>query len=489
MSGDTGSDAVGPRGAVDAALWAATTEASRVAAAQTLEALRTREVVQRLAQRYASVSTAHRAGHLFEVMHAHQFNERAMAAGSTLRAVVTEWVPGGSQTAAADLQVIDGGRVLADVQAKLYRSAPASAHELARDHYTGMQRLVAGDRLDAVRGLLDRRLTMSPEGLRFEDYRDTRAHLGARVEVGGVASDPISLAQAHRAADAPLRWANGQVLRATARQVGTAGLTAAALGGLAATASAMAAARAQEVSVTSAVASSCGAIAQSATVAGGTAALGEGVRLAAGAGALPTGLAGGALPLVVAGVAVDVARHGAAFARGELNTTELAARTAEVVGRSSALWAFTALGQTVVPVPVVGALAGAVVGQVAVGLVSRGMQMALAEARAVGAEESRIAALEREVAEGVAWSGLAGEVATALGAERDVQVAETLLPLLHASQLTIAACDWDGALAELSALTAAFGGQPLFCTLAEFDALMADEDLVLVLDPNPPRRG
>lgn len=472
---------------VDAAVWAATTEVSRVAAAQTLESLRTREVVERLAARYAAASNAHRAGHLFEVMHAHTFNRAALGARSPLRAVVTEWAAGGSQTAAADLQVVDGARVLSEVQAKLYQRATATTHELARAHYSGMGRLVAEDRVEAVRSLLDRRLTLNPEGLRFADYADARAHLDGAVSVGGVSSRPVTLGEAHRAAADPVRWADGQVAGSAARQVAGAGLAAAGLAGLAAGVSAAASARAREVSVVQAVTTSCGAAARAAAVAGAGAALGEGVRLAALAGAVPGGLAAGALPLAVARCAVDIARCGVGFARGELSALELATLSADVLGRSSALWAFTAVGQTALPVPVVGGLAGAVVGQVAIGLMTRGLALAVAEARAAGADEARVAALEAEVAEAVALSGVLADAARLLGEEHDAWVASHVVPLLEASTLAVADGDWDGALTELAALTDVFGGQLLFRTQAEFDALMDDESFTLVLDPNPGR--
>lgn len=474
-------------GGVDAAVWAATTQASRVAAAQTLESLRTREVVERLAERYARASTAHRAGHLFEVMHAHSFNAAALRAGSPLRAVVTEWVAGGSQTAAADLQVMDGARVLADVQAKLYDRATGTAYDLARHHYTGMARLVAGDKVRAVRDVLDKRLTLNPSGLGFAGYSDARAHLSGVVSVDGVSSTAVTREAALRAAGDPVSWATRQVAGSAARQVAGAGVTAAALGGLAATVSAVAGARAEEVSVVQAVTSSCGAVASAALVSGAGAALGEGLRVAALAGSAPSALASGALPLAVARCAVDVAQHGVAFARGSLGAAELAKRCGDTLGRSAALWAFAATGQTVLPVPVVGALAGAVVGQVAVGLMSRGLALAVAEARAAGAEEVRVAALEAEVAEAVAWSGLLAEQARGLGAEHSAWAAGHVVPLLEASTLSVADGDWDGALAELAALTAVFGGQPLFRTQAEFDALMDDDGFTLVLDPNPSR--
>ncbi len=84
-------------GAAQAVSWALADEATRGLARQTLEVLRHREVVERLAARYAASSQPHRAGHLFEVMHALSFNRHAAAQDVPVRTVVTEWVAGGSQ--------------------------------------------------------------------------------------------------------------------------------------------------------------------------------------------------------------------------------------------------------------------------------------------------------------------------------------------------------------------------------------------------------
>ncbi len=49
---------------------------------------------------------------------------------------------------------------------------------------------------------------------------------------------------------------------------------------------------------------------------------------------------------------------------------------------------------------------------------------------------------------------------------------------------TLAASDPAWAVVELAEVTRAFGGQPIFTTMDEFDRWMADGDAVLTLDPN-----
>ncbi len=363
---------------------------TRTAAQQSAEALHTHEVAVRLAARYAGVTTAYRAGHLFEVMHAHSFNHHALTTGSALRAAVTEWMPGGSQTAAADLLVLDGAEVAAQVQAKLYESAVATVYAVGHEHYAGMGRLVASDRVGDVGSLLDERLAMNPHSPLLARYRDAAAHLGDRVEVGGVRSRAVSLEQARRAADDPAGWAARQVAASAARQAGSAAVTSAALAAVVEAGRAMATARGDDRGVVQALRASGGTIAAAGARAGSSAALGEGVRLAAMAGLLPRALALGTLPVTMGASVVEVAGHGAALAGGQITVTGLVSASAATIGRSGVVWAFTVAGQTAVPVPVVGGLAGALAGQAVAQALERAVELALVATRGPHAPEEHM---------------------------------------------------------------------------------------------------
>jgi hypothetical protein len=93
-------------------VWAAVHAATRRLAEQTTNALDTRALAARLDARYRNVDLRQRAGHMFELMHAHGFNRDAIKQGSRLRARVTNW--DGAPAAAADLHIVDGARVVAE---------------------------------------------------------------------------------------------------------------------------------------------------------------------------------------------------------------------------------------------------------------------------------------------------------------------------------------------------------------------------------------
>ncbi|MEV7276819.1 hypothetical protein [Streptomyces sp. NPDC093111] len=471
-------------GAADQAAWTVADAATRRLAEATVETLRTRETVERLARRYAGIGNAQRAGHLFEVQHALSFNQNALRAGASVRAVVTEWAEGGSQTAPADLWLVDRGRLVGQAQAKLMDSVPRSAHQLARPDYEGMTRLVAGDRVAAVDSLLERRLTMSPEGVRFADYADAHAHLKDRLKYGTVTSDPIDLADAHRAALDPMRWARGETLRAAGREAATAAGTAAAVGGLVtgalSAAGQLARVRAGETSAAAAALTSAASAAQAAARSGAIAGLGSVIRTASRAGRLPAVLGGGELAFATAGAAFTVAEASVALARGHIDAGEFAARSAEATLRTGLGWACGAVTQTVIPVPVVGALVGGLVGQAAGTLIAQGLQAALVAVRGTDGPGAHL--LERELLTASLTSGLLGSAATALGPA--THASAVVLPGLEAVRERLAGTDPTAALSDLAMLTAAEAGRPAFMTPEEFDAWMTSEDTPLTLTPN-----
>lgn len=482
----------GPRGTrrgrarwTHAAVWAAVEAGTRQLAEQTGETLRTRVLAHRLATVYGRLDLPQRAGHLFELMHASAFNRDAIAKGSGVRAHVTGWT--GSPTAPADIRLNNGGLVVAEAQAKLRCSAAETALDQARERYAGMQRLVASDQIEDVNRHLDKRLTLSADGVRYDEFVDARAHVTDHLHADGVGSTPLTIDEVKRAAEDPKRWADRQVAGAATRQIGTAAASGAAAGGVISgviEAGAQAARmRAGETSVAAAACGAAGAAARGAVSSGALAGLGETLRVAAAAGLLPAGFGVGTLPTAVAGAVHGVAAAGVAFVRGEIEAGELAARSCESTLQTGMVWACGAVGQTVLPVPVVGALVGGLVGQLSAIVIAQGLQAAVAAAHEDGLEEKLIAILEEETRAAVTVAFLMGEAEQELGERRNAYVTATVGPLLD-DALHAVAFGSDDALERLAELTTAFAGLPLFKTIDEFDHWMCERGQLLVLNPN-----
>ncbi|MBT2450989.1 hypothetical protein J7F03_28715 [Streptomyces sp. ISL-43] len=467
------------------AAWAAADAATRRFAAATMETLDTRETVQRLARRYAALANAQRAGYLFEVEHALSFNQAAARAGAGVRAVVSEWMAGGSQTAAADVLLVDGAKTVGQVQAKLMASASGTAHQIRRGHYTGMTRLVAGDKVAAVDSLLQRRLTMNPDGIGFADYADAHAHLGDSIRYGAITSQPVDLADAHRHATDPEKWMRGRVRQAAGREAAAAAATGAAAGAAAeaaiAAAGQLARIRAGETSPAQAALTAAAAAARGAARSGSLAGLASLVRTAGRAGQLPAAFGGGELASATATAALAVAEAGLQLAQGRIDGGEFAARGAEAALHACLTWACGAVAQSVIPVPVVGALVGGLVGQAAGTVIVQGLQAAVVIAR--GTRTTGTLTLEHELLAASLTTGLLATATATLGPR--THTGTTVLPALAPVREHLTGTDPARALSSLAALTAHHAGVPLHLTPAEFDAWMTEpDDLLLVLNPN-----
>ncbi|NIZ91385.1 hypothetical protein [Kineococcus rubinsiae] len=481
--------------------------ATQRAAAQTAEALRIEKIAQQVARRYQNVGVPQRAGHLFEVMHELSFNLDAIAKGSKIRAATTEWVAGGSQSAAADLHLSEGGRLLAAAQAKLMSDDMTAARSIVNGRYEGMQRLIPGDQLEAVKRILTKRLSLNPEGLRFTDYADAEAHVtatlhaedaglrrGFRVRGGDVSSAPVSTTEARKGAMDATSWGKDRVHQAGVHQVKTAmtagAVTGAALAGVVEAAKQTARVRAGETSAAAAAATAAGAAAMGAVRAASVAGLGEAISVAVAAKTLPALLGKGSTPAAMAGAVADIAGAGVAFARGEIDASELAERCCETALQTVLVGVCGALAQTAIPVPVVAGLVGGLVGQTAAILISQGLRAALSAAAPGGlpADESvdadLLALLEDETACAIATAMLLGETERALGDARDAYVSATVGPLLDEALNAITSASPEEALKRLGEATRCFDGQPLFVTVDEFDAWMADPTTSLTMNPN-----
>lgn len=474
-------------GAVEAVSWQLADNATRRLAQQTLEALNTSVVVERLASRYANSDNAHRAGHLFEVMHALTFNQDAIDRGASVRAEVTEWMLGGSQTAASDINLRDGLQVVSAAQAKLYNGVSGTALELSREHYQGMQRLVAGDRLESVQALLDRKVTVQPDGINVERFRDAGANMTDVLRHDDVASAPVTYDDAQAAAQNPAGWLDDEIRSAATRQllvgVATAAGVSAAVSGLISAAQSTAKVRAGEMPVMEAVITACAAAASAAARSAAAAGIAGALQFAGATEHLPLSLGTGQVPFAVGRAAVGVAEAAFAYASGDIDALEFAARSAGVTAETGMVWAFSALGQTVLPVPVVGAMVGGFVGQLIGTQCVKGLQMAIIGARADSPDRRRLSELNAELLIAAALTEEMSELTRHLGEAGGAYVAEVVMPQVDAARHALLLEDADDVVARFAGIVASFGGTPLFSTMAEFDTWMA-RDEALSLDGN-----
>jgi hypothetical protein len=241
--------------------------------------------------------------------------------------------------------------------------------------------------------------------------------------------------------------------------------------------------RAGETSAAAAASTAAGAAAREAVRSGAFSGLAAGTRIAAAKGLVPSPLGSGTIPTALAGAVGDVAAAGLAMARGEIGAAEFAGRSCESTLQTALVWACGTVVQSVIPVPVAGALVGGFVGQHSATVIVQGLHHAVAAAKKDGLEEERIALMEAEAAAAVETAVLLSEAERALGEKHNAYLTSTVAPLLDDTLIAAAAGDED-VVKRLGQLAQSFAGQPLFGTVEEFDLWMSNPLSSLTLNPN-----
>lgn len=486
-----GAAAASVAAAGDAAGWAITGQLTGTGMEQLRYLLSQPAILTKMSQRFDNLAAPNRQGHVFEWAHELSANLNAIAQGETARARVTTWL--GQPHDKADLKIFaPDGRVVGEYQAKvLAAGSRLSAHGgLADPKYAGMELLVPEDHARVTDGLLGRRLDM-PSGPYHERYADVRARITDRVTVGEASSDPISSERLAEIDRNPKSFLDDLTLRNEIRQVVTAGAAAGVVSATVSVASQLVTHRAGTGSfaevpwtqvATRAAADAARRVAVS--MAGQAIKISSARALAAGAtgatGTLAQGFSEGSAAFALANgiYSCAVAAHGKAT--GRLSSQEAALAAVDGIVQSTALWACSAVGQLLIPVPIVGALVGGIVGQYGASMISQGLQFAIV-ARAESREWDRAYAELLAHSEEIERQSRAEiEELRTLAAQYESAFSAVIVPALERLN-SGAVRNPDDVLRDLADITTTYGGSPVFTSMVEFDEFMNDRNASLVL--------
>lgn len=476
--------------AADAAAWSAVDEVTRTTREQLAYLLTQGGVVSEIARRFGNLGAEQRQGHLFEWLHELEFNLDAISKDSDLRLRVTTWL--NEPHAADDLRLLDGNDdIVGGAQAKVIGSATArlaGRGGLTDPKYEGLDLLTPSDHVDDTRSLIERRLAM-PEGPMHERYASVNERLTDHFEHEGVSSDPVSLADLKTVDSDTEAFLRSLIETNEFKQIATAGVTAGVIGAVVGGVSNIAVARVKSgsfkgVDWTQAGldAARAGGAAAAVAIAGQTITVAAQQAVAAGGGAAAQAFAGGSLPFALSRGAADLASIGHGLATHRLPGQKAAIRCAESVTRTSAIWACAAIGQTIIPLPVIGSVVGGIVGQYGSAMLIEGLKLAVL-ARDTSAQWDveyeqllREADAVRQRAEAeLAWLHEIDEV-------YDTAFAGLVLPKLDGIAASVGSGRPDEVLSELADLTLLCGGTPLFASMEAFERFMANAEIPLSLD-------
>lgn len=185
------------------------------------------DAFRNVADRLENVTFEQSKGNLFEFIEVVRFNESAALSGSTARARVTAEV--GRPHDPADIEIVDAGKIVRKIQAKVSKSHAEMAARLRPEKYEGMQRLVPSDAEERVRELTENRAKTG--NIYAEEYADSAENLAGELHSEGVSSGGTTRAELKDAHAGPEWFAAKAELSAVARQAGKAGAAGAATGG------------------------------------------------------------------------------------------------------------------------------------------------------------------------------------------------------------------------------------------------------------------
>ena len=183
------------------------------------------------------------------------------------------------------------------------------------------------------------------------------------------------------------------------------------------------------------------------------------------------------LPAYIATTALETGKTLTKYFKGEID----GAQCLEELGEkgygmvNSAMYA--AIGQIAIPIPIVGALAGSMIGYA---LSSASYKILTDSLKAAKIARERRIAIEKECAESIKLlkeyrQQLEDGINKYLKEKRELFDA-TFLEI----KSTLKIGDVDGYIAATNKVTRAFGGKPQFSNMAEFEALMASDEKVIL---------
>ena len=390
--------------------WVYARESSADLARQTREWLRDDhgELARDLIEQNMNRTPEQRAGHYFEFMESTGFNVSAAGADSTLRATMT--AAEGQPADAADVVITSSQEVLREVQAKAYSSSADAARALSDERYAGMQRLVPTDQEPEVQARLASLLEGTPEIILSSHYEDVAANLTGQLEHGDVASGGTSRDELREVAQGPesslLEWLSDNSTAAELHELlamaGGGTMVGGAFGLVAGTIQGRMTAEGREQSPVRTVVDITKSSVTTAVRTGSVGSFGQVIRAAARRSDTFVGFSESLGPVAIANSALEIGSAGFGLARGDCTVEQFCQRSAGAAMRNSTMWAFGFAGQTLLPIPVAGALVGGAMGYATATAVQAGLKLATAAAREADVAVTRLEELELWIYDAIA---------------------------------------------------------------------------------------
>lgn len=439
-----------------------------------------------LAEKWKNVDPKITQGRMFEQLETTKFNYDALVKNSNLHAATTDSL--GSPHHPADVFIKNENKILREYQLKSSEKAASSAFLLSDEKYSEMARLAPKEQYEKIKELLQKRVATGT--LKAADYEQTLRNLEEDLNYKGIHSGGTTYAEALEATEKNKadQIASKFEIKAKFREAHQSGLEAGKIGaglagGLSGINGLLKLARGEagtgEVIAQVAVDSAKGYATSYITTA-----MSKGISHAAQEGFGKA--AGGALTKASAHIALaaGVVQSGKSlisYLNGEIEDEQLLSEISQTAITGASAFYYGALGQLIIPVPVLGAFIGSTIGYFVGNMLHQSGLISLGEVGIVKAARER--------------------------RERVQAMCMTAIPLLRAHRLeldgllaahfaersyllTTAFDDLENSLTDLDAnqftaslerINNAFGAALPFKTFDEFDKFMLDDNQTFVL--------
>ncbi len=434
-----------------------------------------------LAEKWKNVAADKAQGHMFEQLEVIKFNLDALKKDSDLFAKTTASM--GFPTDPVDIIISNGKETLREVQAKSCNSAARSAFALSNEKYQEMQRLAPQDQVKKIKELLEKRIEAGT--LKAEDYEQTYRNLTESLEYGEIRSSGTTYNEALKATDSQVAEdiANQSKLEATFVDMHESGKRAGNIGAaLSGTTSSVTEfykvykgeRELGEATVNIAISTAKG-YATGYTVTALSKGITHSVTHVLGDG-VSKALARSNAPVAIASGIISSSKSMVSYLKGDIELEQLSDEITHTAITSSASFYYGALGQVMIPIPVVGSIVGAGVGYMIGNLIHQSALVALGDSQLVKAAKERRRQIQALCLAAVPQIRQ-NRIALQQQLDQHFEARKQLF-ISAFDSFDLAMNDWepDQCLEALNAISDQFGTVLPYRSFEEFDSMMCSED-------------
>lgn len=448
---------------------------------------RTRQVFQdadalkKFAEQWKNQDPAKSQGFLYEQLEVTSFNFQALKQDSDLVAKTTSEM--GYPTDPADILIKKGKETVREVQAKSSEKPSASLFYQAKDKYQGMGRLSPKDKWGRMQELGEERIESGT--LKSKDYQDVLDNRMDGLKHEEIETQGTTYGEAIQATDPEKAQEIGKLYKVKSGLIDMhkSGLRGAAIGGAlsgtVSTASNFYDYKEGNKEIGEVIAGVGVDAAKGAATAYTVTALSKGVQH--GAPKMVGEAAGAALtksnaPAAIASGVVQSGKSIVSYLKGDIESDEMLNEISQTAIIGTSTFYYGAVGQTAIPVPVVGAMVGAGVGYFVGHMLHQSSLVALGEPEAVRAARER-----REQVEAICLAAIEQMQANRRELEKqlDEYFADRKEDFLQSFQLMDEAMgEWDPNrfVQGLQKINYQFGASLQFENREEFDSFMKSDE-------------